>query len=517
MNSNVNLIAFGTFGNPNGFRQTFFTGDNNLSKYIRTFDLKTDAIRLFPGTRLYAIRKECISDSNAISYAIYTFAKEPNSDRGGTFVGSSILFVNKVVSENFILSNLNEFHTNLVKRNTKNDTLIVTHSNDFSVSKPRDFDKLFVNSKDIPDINCKRYTNKNLLVYCELHPEKLTKIWQQATDLLNTYDVIYFTDSNEIAEFVHQKGLFKLVQANEFAQELVNQEQERSHSLKLAIDVLKKEKKVIEDDRVKLNESYLRHIEQNEKVHIENDRKIKDLKTELEKLNQSYTDFQKRIDDYCEQIKSISKIESVTKIFEENKLIFIESINQRKKPQFISSIAIPSIKSELRAHSTAQKTTHGRSGSLHKQNNNPLIRHNIFKWVSILLFCLWAGTVAYFLVFRNNDKANESNDNQTIILQQPPTIQSSLPQLKPEPNTELNANDLKSIHAKIKYHTTAQDIVKIILHFNPADIGCHYSNQSELYTIYLIEKNQACFEKQDSIYYFVKDTIRHIPAYKDLK
>jgi hypothetical protein len=40
--------AFGTFGNPNGFRQSYFLGGNaDVAKNIKTFDLKTDAVKLF--------------------------------------------------------------------------------------------------------------------------------------------------------------------------------------------------------------------------------------------------------------------------------------------------------------------------------------------------------------------------------------------------------------------------------------------------------------------------------------
>ena len=35
MITNVNLIAFGTFGSPNGYRQTFFTGNIELSNIER--------------------------------------------------------------------------------------------------------------------------------------------------------------------------------------------------------------------------------------------------------------------------------------------------------------------------------------------------------------------------------------------------------------------------------------------------------------------------------------------------
>ena len=59
MTQNIYLLAFGTFGNPYGFRQTFFkVANENVAKSIKTFDLNTNAIKLFQNTTIYSIRKE---------------------------------------------------------------------------------------------------------------------------------------------------------------------------------------------------------------------------------------------------------------------------------------------------------------------------------------------------------------------------------------------------------------------------------------------------------------------------
>lgn len=53
MDSAYFFSAFGTFGSPNGFRQSFFLGGSkSIAQEIRTFDLKTDAIKLFPQTSI---------------------------------------------------------------------------------------------------------------------------------------------------------------------------------------------------------------------------------------------------------------------------------------------------------------------------------------------------------------------------------------------------------------------------------------------------------------------------------
>ncbi|MCH5718556.1 hypothetical protein [Niabella hibiscisoli] len=77
--------------------------------------MKTDAIRLFPNSRLYSIRKESVNGNDLVAYSVYSFAKEQGSERGGTFIGSSLLFSNKVAEEAITVNCLTEFHDYLEK------------------------------------------------------------------------------------------------------------------------------------------------------------------------------------------------------------------------------------------------------------------------------------------------------------------------------------------------------------------------------------------------------------------
>ena len=117
--SSVNLIAFGTFGNPNGFTQTFFAG---TPVEIKTLDIR-GAVLIYPNSKLYSLRKEYKDGSYIITYTIYTYAKEPTSAREGSFIGSSIMFTDEIAEENITVRCLNEFHSNLISRNVQNDTL----------------------------------------------------------------------------------------------------------------------------------------------------------------------------------------------------------------------------------------------------------------------------------------------------------------------------------------------------------------------------------------------------------
>ena len=85
--SEIHLIAFGTFGNPHGFRQSVVLGNKSILEGVSTFDINTNAMMLFPDSSLYAIRGEIINGRKVVSYSKYSFAKERNSGRNGTFIG----------------------------------------------------------------------------------------------------------------------------------------------------------------------------------------------------------------------------------------------------------------------------------------------------------------------------------------------------------------------------------------------------------------------------------------------
>jgi hypothetical protein len=64
---------------------------------LKSFDLNTNAITIYPQANLYSIRKEVANGAKALSYTQYSFAREQHSDRGGTFIGSSITFSTPIV------------------------------------------------------------------------------------------------------------------------------------------------------------------------------------------------------------------------------------------------------------------------------------------------------------------------------------------------------------------------------------------------------------------------------------
>lgn len=395
MNSTYFFSAFGTFGNPNGFRQSFFLGGNKaIAKEIRTFDLKTDAIKLFPQTSIYSIRKDYAGGSNLISYSVYTFAKEQNSDRGGTFIGSGLLFAGKVASESLIINTLNEFQDHLEKNNLSDSIITVNHSDQFSIHKPKDFDKIGFNVREIDDLSFTQGSNSYLVVYCETNPAQLQNFFSQSIELLSVYDTIYFTQSHEIGEFVRQKGIFRIVDANGFKKELENLHEERIREIKNAIADLEKEKESLKDERTKLLEDLNRQIAQNERRHQENGAKIKESKSGIEVIRKEYDQYSGKIDEVIKSLTSDGKVETAKKRHQENKRSFAHIINQNKNIESISPFSSSVARNQgnpKNNHPYAKDIAEFHSSG--RNNENKEFRPDGFKIATVVLALLLVGVL----------------------------------------------------------------------------------------------------------------------------
>ena len=127
--------------------------------------------------------------------------------------------------------------------------------------------------------------------------------------------------------------------------------------------------------------------------------------------------------------------------------------------------------------------------------------------------------MVYFL-FLKADKIAEPIPNQQVQSSVPNEVSTiekpiiELVELNPKPNSELNENDYNIIAKQLNPNTKVEDIVKTIFDKNPTDIKSNYAGQEENYAKHLVKLNKNCFEEKSGIYYFVKDTILHIPSYK---
>lgn len=526
MVNSINLIAFGTFGNPNGFKQTFFVGNKDLSKSVKTFDLNTNAIKLFINSKVYAIRKENANGFNTIAYSLYTYAKEPNSDRSGTFIGSSILYTNKIAEEHITLTQLNEFHNQLVNKNLSNETISVNHSDKFSVVKPKDFDKIEFHLREIENLNFRQITDNYLVVFCNINDNNLIQFFANSIDLLNVYDTIYFTDNKQVAEFVHQKGVFKLIQnvgeKKDFEKEINNLIEERKRIREQSISEFEREVQIINDDKGRTIQEFKTQIEQSERIHLDNERKLRESKEDINKIGQFYDDFLNKTRSLINQLRNNNgKLEEAKQIHNSNKILFNSGVSELKRPHYTTTIAKPKPKGNLNIEHQHQDydIRSGQRKRSYVELDGKSHKINRYKVATFVLGFLLLITWIYLLYTKLNSPIKTEiiqNQEQLDIIHQEEvqTPNKIIKELKPSPNSKLNDNDCKIISKNIKYKSKIEDIVKVIFDNNPTEVKSIYNGQEVIYSKNLFELNKQCFEEKDGNYYYIKDTIKHIPSFK---
>jgi len=517
--------AFGTFGNPNGFRQSYFLGGNaDVAKNIKTFDLKTDAVKLFPGSKIYGMRIEPAGSSYLISYTVYTFAKEQNSQRGGTFIGSSLIFVDKIAPESLTIDVLNEFHQYLEKHNVTDGTIAITHSDKFSIHQPKDYDKIGFNAREVESPGMAKSGNHYLMVYSEPGSSQMSSLFSKAIALLSTYDMIYFTESREVAEFVQQKGIFKIVDLNGFEREIQRSDEEKSKLLTACILDMEKEKENLKGDRKTIIDEVEKQIIQNERRHQENEKKISESKAGINAINSGFDQYAIRIDELIGILKSGGKVEDIRKQHLESRKMFSEKIRLSRDVGTISSMSS--------SHSSNQGNSKPKlANSLEDFNREKNsftyqgTRLNAYKIAFWSLLILVSAVAACYLVFLDNGKILKSFSEETVVAvennvadtvntnhaEEIPSVAQTI-NLNPFPNAELNENDWRLVSKKAPFGMKIDSLINVIYKENPSTVRDFYKHQKKEYKAHLYSLNQQNFtiNERDTI---LSDTLRKIPNY----
>lgn len=516
MDDTIYLLAFGTFGNPNGFRQSSFVGGNkNIFTSIKTFDLNTNAIKLFPNNQLFSVRKEIVNGFNAISYSKYSFAKEQNSDRGGTFIGSSLLFINEIPDENIIISKLNEFQDKLIEKNTKDDIILVDHSDKLTGELPKDFDKLKFNLKNFDELTNFDQNNKFLLVFCETKPHNLTKFYKKALLLLNKYDCIYFTSNEEIAKFVNDKDIYKLIQQvgnkNELDQEIQEIQNERKQIILNKIAEFEKEKLKLKEAQTKSFTEFETQIKENEKKQAENQKKIEESKVNLTSQNSIYQNQIKKIDDLINTLKSNEKLDKTDQSYQNIKSEFAADLRKIENPSSIQSITNPRIQNK---NISPQNNNISDFTNNYRQKERQK-KLDITKIISFILNILLIASILFiiFFPFWKKEEPIVSPENNNYV--QPEDQDSLNTKLNPYPNDNLNLTNKQKTIDTLQNNTKIKTVVEIVFNKNPKSIWNIYGFQKEDYAKLLFEKNLTAFEiaNNDTIL-TKKDSLKIFPSMK---
>lgn len=505
--SSVNLIAFGTFGNPNGFTQTFFAG---TPVAIKTLDIR-GSILIYPDSKLYSLRKEYKDGSYMITYTVYTYAKEPTSAREGSFIGSSIMFVDEIADENITIRYLNEFHINLVSRNVQNDTLMVNHSENFSVNKLADFDKIDFNLKKIDSLNSARNTNRQLMVYCETKPAALQTIFKRSVDLLNVYDTIYFTESSEIANFVRQKNIFQFVQRDGFENEISKLAEERKRQIQEAVNEFENEKIKLDSSKKQNYEDFKSKIEKNKELHAANGKRIEESEKNLYQLNDVYYRFSQKIDEFLNQLKTADSItlNKIRQSYNVSRSSFLENIRNLG----ISDLESISQTKPMREREIPVYSRSNYIGSDRKENE--VVHSNIFKIATLILSVLLLAAIsglAWFQFFKQPEKITVYNEpEQELVTEQIP--QTAIPALNPKPNAEAELQIMDKINGKLTENLKIDTVISFVFKANPKSIEKYYQYQKSDYSKLLFEKNKESFTISGDDTIYIHD-LKSIPIFE---
>lgn len=476
-NTNCYIFAFATFGHPNDFRQTPFKyGNPEIAKQVKVFDL-SNAIKVFPNSTIYSIRKESIRSSKLISYSIYSFAQEQASKRDGTFIGSSIILENAIADEQYVLNCLNEFHQKLTENNLNNGILKVNHSKDFvPISNLSDFDKIENPQIEIVDLNFNT-NNNSLVVYCDTSSSKLATFFSKSIDLLNIYDTIYFTNNDEVAKFVIQKGIFKIIQnvgdKLEFEREISNLIEERKRKREQSISEFEREVQRINDDKNRTIQEFKSQIEQSEKTHLENEKMLKESKDDINKIGQFYDDFLNKTKNLIKQLRhNNGKLEEVKQIHNSNKILFNNGISDLKRPNYTTTIAKPKPKGNLLTEQQRQDFEH-RSSHKRREERDEFkekdYKIDIYKVATLVLAFLLILTWVYFLFFKSNsvDKTEVIQNNEQVNTvpqeqEEKPVEFTKIEDLNPKSNSILNEYDFRIVAKNLKPNMRLEDVVIVI-------------------------------------------------------
>lgn len=493
MNNLITLFAFGTFGNPNGFTHTVFSGNPNLKNSLRTFDLNTNAIKLFKGDKLYSIRKEYIANNFYISYSVYQYAKEPNSNREGSFIGLSVISKNAFIHENLIINVLNDGIENLYSKYVTEGIINVLSSDQFILDPIKDLDKIESNIYKF-NLNLNSNSSPPLFIYTHTDQKNLSEVFKKSTRLLNSYDTIYFSQNNEIAEEVIRKGLFELVEKPNFdkkIEQIIELENQRiidsKNKILNSITELKEIKNKIISQK---EESYKKKIE----LHQKNKTIINHEEKELKELQNNFS----------------SKIRHLENIFQNStndQLGEIETIIRGLKNEFreYSNISRTSLESIEKSSNKTREIINPYEGKAPHfedySSNNKKTKDGISlsKVFNLLLF-FGLIILSYFTynLYTNNDIKESKILELESILNSKDEVSDAY-NLNPYPNSILNNNDIELVYKKLdgKDEIKIGDVVNTIIEVNPNSIGRYYNYQRKDYTSKLYESNEKSFQKNE--------------------
>lgn len=449
MNSLIGLGVFATFGEPNGFQQIFFFD----ASFGKSLDLNTNAIEVFPQTRLFSVKREVANDVHSICFSMYSYAKEMKSGRGGTFVGCSVVLRNGYCKAENIYDLLVEVHADTFNNsdNIDNDVIQVKTADELVVIQPSHFES--VKDKVSSIKNTSFHSNivdagKKLFVLSKMpgnnSRQQVISFFEEAFKHYTTTDTLYFSLDDDIIEYVEMKGLIPVISWDEF----FKAGKERP---------VKKTSKETPD-----NEGSTFFRRWNAPKGGWNAREVK------EKVKEH-----NRLFEYCEKLKSEHFDDKFNYEIRERvvrKPVEVEKPFRLDKYKIFLAAALATI-------------------------------------LFLVILLLYKGD-------SDTDNTVAVPNSGMVLSREQPSLHEEDKQLEPAPNFELGEKDIKILSRSNLKGRTIEDVTEIIFRKNPGDIGKTYMGQEAVYAELIRGLNGECFREEDGGVVCVCDTVRRVPGFK---
>jgi hypothetical protein len=473
MKKSIGLGAFGTFGSPYGFQHTFY----HDARFMQNLDLNPNAIELNPDSEIFAVKKELNNGSYSVCFCIYTYAREPQSSRQGTFIGSCVVFDNCISDGTYIYECLREFHNDIIRdnKNIIDNVLQVQEAKDLTVKEPVTYKKI---KEKATSLTTKPHTvNQDFfLIAAENLSEGNYANWvsfffTQAVETFSQTGTLYFSINPTVIDYVKTKGLITVISLEEF-ENLTTQKHPSKQTKKTKQPEQPKPKQLDENED---ENNSPKSSNEHEEIQSE-------VITRMWGSSWNVNDIPKRIEEH-------------------NKLVIRYNNLETKYNNLVNG--------NVRNYVNNENSFDGIFDSL-----------KTYRMIVLLVLAgLFIGLVSIYLLWgvinpqdevKTSSSPNTSNQpNQTYF-----SKQSKI--LEPTPNGELTSDDLERTNSKLLQGMTAEEVTDKVIDANPSDIKKAYNNQKDIFTEKLIERNVRCFDGNTKESKLTCKELQHIPTYKQL-
>ena len=213
---NHNTIALGvcgTFGSPNGFQQCFY----QTTPFSRSLDLDSKALEIAPGEPLFMIRRD--GDTHTVCLAAYSSAREPQSSRRGTFIGSAVALPAGQFSAQKLSDLIVELHSDVIlaPENIVDGVLQVGEAVKLTVAEPHalkgaEESMQAGRQKSLPVL-------PGQVALIAGSPQNLTAFLETGLHYFTDFDTLYFTANADTHRNAVQKGLVPVLSWQQFESE----------------------------------------------------------------------------------------------------------------------------------------------------------------------------------------------------------------------------------------------------------------------------------------------------------